>query len=40
MFMSGEQTRIWKEAVMGYFKVLPRHPPQYTEGNNDHFHSG
>jgi hypothetical protein len=33
--MNNELQRIWKEAVVAQFKVLPRHLPAGTEENHE-----
>jgi hypothetical protein len=40
MIMNGEQVRIWKEAVVGYFKVLSMHSPRETEENHQKYLPG
>jgi hypothetical protein len=33
LYVNDELERTWKEAIVAYFKVLPRHPAGGTEEN-------
>jgi hypothetical protein len=38
--MNDDIVRIWKEAVVAYFKVLSRHLPGGTDENHEELESG